>query len=106
MKAQYCYRDKGVTFIIWIAAALLFCPVFLFGMVSAASAETLTWTGSGSWHVAGNWDPAKIPGDDDDVIIPGGSDPVTYSTGTTALSRSSLTRSTDSKLTCSFDPSW
>jgi len=44
-------------------------------MAGAAHAETVTWTGavSSDWFVAGNWEPAVVPGAGDTAVITSGS---------------------------------
>ncbi len=61
----------------------------LFPLASETSAATITWVGgvNGSWHTAGNWDLARVPGAGDDVVIPdlGNTASVTYNSGSTAI---------------------
>ncbi len=67
-----------------LAATCCMLLVFL----ASSHAAAITWNGgSGNWSVSGNWTPAQIPGDGDDVTINSGSVSLTNSTG----SLSSLT---------------
>lgn len=69
---------------------VVLCVVLgLLGGVTAAAAAPITWTGAvdGSWHTAGNWDLARVPGAGDDVVIPDlpGTAAVTFDSGTTSI---------------------
>ncbi len=50
-------------------------------------AAILQWTGAvdDDWHKSGNWNPAQVPADGDDVVIAGGATDPVYSSGTTIL---------------------
>lgn len=57
-------------------AGLRLFAVLLFAVSAATTnAATVTWggatTGSQGWFVPGNWNPARVPGPDDDVLILG-----------------------------------
>ncbi|MFY9188916.1 MAG: S-layer homology domain-containing protein [bacterium] len=56
-----------------ISIALSCILVFTLCPSVFAAGNTMTWTGSagdGSWHTAGNWDLAQVPGDGDTAVIP------------------------------------
>ncbi|MCX7638804.1 MAG: hypothetical protein N2044_13270, partial [Cyclobacteriaceae bacterium] len=51
-------------------AAFLVFLVILSHSSFAQTTRTWTQTGGGNWATAGNWSPAGVPVDGDDVIIP------------------------------------
>ena len=54
--------------------SLLLCFLLTFTLCPSvfAAGDTMTWTGTSSdnWNVAGNWDPAQVPGLGDTAVIP------------------------------------
>ncbi len=74
---------------IFTGLAVVICLAIGFPAVAA----TLYWTGgagTSDWHTAGNWTPAQLPVNGDDVVINAGTTPVTYSTGSTTLASLSI----------------
>lgn len=57
------------------------------------AADTLRWVaGDGSWHEPGNWNPARVPAANDDVIIDtGAAVTVTYTSGELTLDSLNVT---------------
>ncbi len=55
-----------------ISIALCFMLVFTLCPSVFAAGDTMTWTGtsSGNWNVAGNWNPAQVPGMGDTAVVP------------------------------------
>jgi hypothetical protein len=64
--------------LVWCGLALALLAATIATAQPASAAPLHTWVGGagGRWSVAGNWSPAQLPEDGDDVVLPGGSNSV------------------------------